>query len=166
MGPHARGAGERRSAHSAALLVHRGAGAGLEVLLGHMGGPYWARKDEGAWSIPKGEFDPQAEDPLVAARREFAEEIGVPGPIGEAIDLGTHRLSSWKTVHAFGVAADGPLEFVASNTFVLEWPPRSGQEVEFPEIDRAQWFTLPAARRKVVPGQVPILNALAQRLEE
>lgn len=162
-GVHRRG---ERDLHSAALLVHRGAGPGLEVFLGHMGGPYWARKDDGAWSIPKGEFDPALEDPLAAARREFAEEIGVPGPAGEVLDLGSHLQRSGKLVHAFAVPADGPLAFVASNTFLLVWPRWSGRQVEFPEIDRAEWFALPAARRKVVRGQVPILDALVERLGE
>lgn len=136
----------------------------IEVLLGHMGGPFWARRDEGGWSIPKGLYDADREDALAAARREFAEEIGVSAPSGEVIDLGEHVQRSGKLVRAFAVRAVGPLRFVASNTFPLEWPRGSGRIQEFPEIDRAEWFALPEARRKVVSGQVPILDALVARL--
>ena len=135
------------------------------VFLGHMGGPFWARRDAGGWSIPKGEYDPQTEDALAAALREFAEEIGAPAPVGEPIDLGVHAQPSGKRVQAYAVPADPELRFVASNTFEMEWPRGSGQVQAFPEIDRAQWFALVAARHKVVNGQVPILDTLAERLE-
>ena len=129
-----------------------------------MGGPFWARRDLGGWSIPKGEFDPAGEDPLIAALREFVEEIGVPAPTGTPIDLGVHVQRGGKRVHAFAVEADPTLAFLASNTFPLEWPRGSGRIQQFPEIDRAQWFELDEARRRVVSGQVPILDALAARL--
>lgn len=145
---------------SAALLLHRVGPAGLEVFLGHMGGPFWAHREDGAWSIPKGLFDAAQEDPLGAARREFAEEIGVPPPQGEAVDLGVFVQPSGKRVHAFAQLVDVPVEFVASNHFDLEWPRGSGLIGSFPEIDRAQWFSVDVARRKVVGGQVPILDAL------
>jgi predicted NUDIX family NTP pyrophosphohydrolase len=135
---------------------------GLSVFLGHMGGPFWAHKDEGAWSIPKGEFDASAESPADAARREFLEEIGVAPPDGPVADLGAWVQPSGKRVHAFAVRAHERLEFVASNEFELEWPRGSGRIRSFPEIDRAEWFPLDLARRKVVGGQVPILDALAR----
>ncbi len=125
-----------------------------------MGGPRWARRDEGGWSIPKGEFDPALEEPAQAARREFAEEIGVPAPEGTMIDLGVHTQPSGKRILAFAIEAPASLRFVASNEFLMEWPPRSGIIVSFPEIDRASWFTVAAAARKVVSGQIPILRAL------
>lgn len=136
----------------------------IHVFLGHMGGPYWARRDLGGWSIPKGEFDPLAEPAAVAARREFAEEIGVAAPDGPVLDLGTHVQPSGKRVIALAVRAGPDLAFVRSNEFLLEWPPRSGVLVPFPEIDRAAWFPLDRARRRVVPGQVPILDALERAL--
>lgn len=145
---------------SAALLLHRRGPSGIEVFLGHMGGPFWEQRDEGAWSIPKGLFDADHEDPLAAARREFAEEIGVEAPEGEVIDLGEFVQPSGKRVRAFAQQVDAPLEFVASNHFELEWPRGSGQLRSFPEIDRAQWFTIEVARTKVVGGQVAVLDAL------
>jgi predicted NUDIX family NTP pyrophosphohydrolase len=149
---------------SAALLLHRVGPAGPEVFLGHMGGPIWAHREDGGWSIPKGLFDTAQEDPLAAARREFAEEIGVPPPEGEVVDLGVFVQPSGKRVHAFAQRVDVPVEFVASNHFELEWPRGSGVIGSFPEIDRAQWFTVGVARRKVVGGQVPILDALERRV--
>lgn len=146
---------------SAALLAFHVDGSGiLRVFLGHMGGPFWAARDAGGWSIPKGEFDPQAESPAAAARREFEEEIGVPAPDGPLLDLGTHVQPSGKRVIALAVRSDPETRFVRSNEFDLEWPPRSGRRARFPEIDRAAWFALPEARVKVVGGQVPILDAL------
>jgi predicted NUDIX family NTP pyrophosphohydrolase len=136
----------------------------LAVFLAHMGGPFWARRDDGGWSVPKGEFDPEAEDPARAARREFAEEIGVAAPDGPMLDLGTHPQPSGKRIRAFAVRADPTLQFVASNTFALQWPPGSGRVEHFPEVDRAQWFGADAARRKLVPGQVTILEALQRAL--
>lgn len=133
----------------------------LEVLLVHPGGPFWASKDDGAWSIPKGEFDPD-EPPAAAARREFIEETGVdPGP--DLLPLAVIAQSRAKTVHAFAVEGDLDPAAIASNVFEIEWPPRSGRRQAFPEIDRAQWFGLAEARRKVVAGQRPILDALAER---
>ncbi|MBC3192745.1 NUDIX domain-containing protein [Pseudonocardia sp. C8] len=156
---------------SAGLLLYRRGTDGLEVLLGHMGGPFWARKDAHAWSVPKGEHGPE-ESPLEAARREFAEELGAAPPAGDPVDLGTVRQSR-KTVTAFaldGTAFDGA-EAVADRPddgswIELEWPPRSGRVVRFPEIDRAAWFTLADARDKIVKGQVPLLDRLAEVLGE
>jgi predicted NUDIX family NTP pyrophosphohydrolase len=128
-----------------------------------MGGPFWARKDERAWSIPKGEYADD-EDPLAAARREFAEETGSALPAGEALALGEVRQSGGKRVVAWALEGDLDPATVRSNTFVMEWPPRSGRHQEFPEIDRAEWFGLDAARRKVVQGQVPLLDALERVL--
>ncbi|MEO8262932.1 MAG: NUDIX domain-containing protein [Pseudolysinimonas sp.] len=145
---------------SAGILLYRGGPGAREVFIGHMGGPYWSRKDEHAWSIPKGEFA-DGEGALEVARREFSEEIGVPAPELDYLELGTFRYSSGKTVTVF--AAEAP-EFevaeVVSNTFELEWPPRSGRVQAFPEIDRAQWVTLDQARLMLVAGQVPALDAL------
>ncbi len=140
------------------MLLHRIGPTGREVLLGHMGGPFWARKDDGAWSIPKGEYA-DGEDAEVAARREFAEELGSPVPAGALAPLGELRASG-KVLAVW--AAEGDLDAAAcvSNTFPLEWPPRSGRVQEFPEIDRAGWFGLAEARRKLVRGQVPFLDRL------
>jgi predicted NUDIX family NTP pyrophosphohydrolase len=148
---------------SAGLLLYRVRDGEAEVLLGHMGGPFWARKDERAWSIPKGEYDDD-EDPLAAARREFAEETGSAPPEAEALPLGEVRQSAGKRVVAWALHGDLDPATVRSNTFAIEWPPRSGRQQEFPEIDRAEWFGLAAARRKVVKGQVPLLDALEQKL--
>jgi predicted NUDIX family NTP pyrophosphohydrolase len=136
----------------------------LRVFIGHMGGPLWAGREEGGWSIPKGEHGGAAEGTVEAARREFEEEIGVPAPDGELIDLGVQVQPSGKRVHTHAVPAARSLRFVASNEFELEWPRGSGRVRSFPEIDRAQWFTLTQARRKVVSGQVAILDALARAL--
>jgi len=133
--------------------------AQLEVLLVHPGGPFWARKDEGAWSIPKGEFD-ATEAPVIAARREFIEETGVD-PGEDLVPLAVVAQSRAKVVHAFAVEGDVDPATIRSNTFELEWPPRSGRTQPFPEIDRAQWFGLEEARRRIVAGQRPILDALA-----
>ncbi|HSC22269.1 MAG TPA: NUDIX domain-containing protein [Casimicrobiaceae bacterium] len=149
------------SRQSAGVLMFRRSASGLEVLLVHPGGPFWASKDDGAWSIPKGEFDPD-EPPAAAARREFIEETGVdPGP--DLLPLAVIAQSRAKTVHAFAVEGDLDPAAIASNVFEIEWPPRSGRRQAFPEIDRAQWFGLTEARRKVVAGQRPILDALAER---
>jgi predicted NUDIX family NTP pyrophosphohydrolase len=126
-----------------------------------MGGPYFARRDDGAWTIPKGEFDPAGEEPLAAARREFAEELGVVAPAGlRYLSLGRIRQRSGKEVLAWAVELDIDAGAVTSNTFEIEWPPRSGRRATFPEIDRAAWFALDAARRKVVPGQEVLLDRL------
>jgi predicted NUDIX family NTP pyrophosphohydrolase len=131
-----------------------------------MGGPFWAHRDRGAWSIPKGEYDPSDELPEDVARREFLEEIGVPAPEGELLDLGVQPQPSGKRVRTFAVAAPATAEirYVRSNEFTLEWPRGSGALRSFPEIDRAEWFPLDEARRRVVSGQVPILDALAGAL--
>jgi predicted NUDIX family NTP pyrophosphohydrolase len=148
------------SVRSAGILLHRtGPDGGVEVLLGHMGGPFWARKDAGAWSIPKGEHGPD-EDPADAARREFAEELGSPPPAGALRDLGTVRARG-KTIAVYALAGDLDAHAVTSNTFTLEWPPRSGRLQEYPEIDRAAWFDLATAREKIVRSQVPFLERLA-----
>jgi len=133
--------------------------AGPEVLLGHMGGPFWEKKDDGAWSIPKGEHGPD-DEPLAVARREFEEELGSPVPAEELLPLGALRVTSAKVLAVW--AAEGDLDATAtrSNTFELEWPPRSGRVQEFPEIDRAAWFGLGEARAKLVKGQVPFLDRL------
>ena len=137
----------------------------VEVLPGHMGGPLWARKDAGGWTIPKGEVEP-GEDEHAAALREFAEELGVPAPAGAApdLDLGTVRQRAGKLVAAWAREADLDVTTIASNTFALEWPPRSGRMQEFPELDRAGWFALARARGLVVAGQVPLLDRLEELL--
>lgn len=145
---------------SAGLLLHRRSPEGeVEVLLVHPGGPFWARKDEGAWSIPKGEYAP-GEDPLAAARREFVEELGLPVPDGEVVDLGEVRQAGGKVVTAFALEADLDLTGFASNTFETEWPPRSGRRQTFPEVDRAEWVPLPRARLLILAGQLPLLARL------
>jgi len=147
---------------SAGILLYRRRSGGPEVLLVHPGGPFWAKKDEGAWSIPKGEYQ-VGEDALAAARREFAEETGLRGE-GEPVALGSFRQSSAKTVDVWAVEGDADPSRLYSNTFAMEWPPRSGRMQEFPEVDRAAWFALPEAARKLVKGQVAILEALCSRL--
>lgn len=144
---------------SAGIVLHRERGGCVEVLLGHMGGPYWARKDVGAWSIPKGECEP-GEDPLAVARREFEEELGVPVPKGDLVELGEVRQSGGKRVVAWAVAGDLDATTVVSNTFDLEWPPGSGRIQQFPEIDRAAWFTLDAASAKIITAQRVFLSRL------
>ncbi|WP_338051412.1 NUDIX domain-containing protein [Pseudonocardia acidicola] len=145
---------------SAGILLYRFTGPGrLEVLLGHMGGPFWARKDDHAWSIPKGEHD-AGEDPRAAAAREFTEELGAPPPPGPHVDLGTVTQSGGKKVTAFAVHGDFDAEHIQSNTFEIEWPRGSGTLRSFPEIDRAAWFDLEAARSKLVKGQLPFLERL------
>lgn len=128
-----------------------------------MGGPFWARKDAGGWSIPKGECE-QDEDDLVAARREFQEELGLPVPAGELIELGTVRQSSGKTVVAWAIEGELDPDAMVPGTFSMEWPRGSGTLREFPEIDRAGWFELPAAAEKIVSGQRPLLDRLAEYL--
>lgn len=143
---------------SAGLLLYREADGGREVLLVHPGGPFWAKKDAGAWSIPKGEIG-EREDPLTAARREFEEETGVR-PVGEALALEPRRQPGGKLVYAWAMRGDLDPAAVKSTTFSMEWPPRSGRRQEFPEIDRAEWFTLEEARTKILKGQVPFLDDL------
>ena len=148
---------------SAGLLLFRERAGVLEVLLGHMGGPFWARRDEGAWSIPKGELD-EGEDPRACAVREFAEETGTQLPDGALDDLGSVKLKSGKVVVAFAVAGDLDPATVVSNTFELEWPPRSGRTQTVPEIDRAEWFGLDAAREKLNPAQAAFVDRLEDLL--
>jgi predicted NUDIX family NTP pyrophosphohydrolase len=146
---------------SAGVLLYRRRDRRLEVLLVHPGGPFWARKDAGSWSIPKGEYT-SGEDPLDAAMREFHEEIGCgPGP-GERRFLGEVRQASGKVVSAWAIKGDCDTEAVRSNLFSMEWPPRSGKMQEFPEVDRAGWFTLEAARLKMNPAQCTFLDRLAE----
>jgi predicted NUDIX family NTP pyrophosphohydrolase len=144
---------------SAALLLHRAGPSGREVLIAHMGGPFWARKDAGAWSIPKGEYESD-EEPLAAARREFEEELGLPAPDGDAIDLGEIRQSSGKHVVAFALDADLDLEGFSPGTFEMQWPPRSGRMQAFPEVDRVDWVDVETARQRLVAAQVAFLDRL------
>lgn len=129
----------------------------------HPGGPFWAKKDSGAWSIPKGEFEEGGEG-LAAAKREFAEELSQSAPQGEYAELGSAKQSSGKLVYAWALEADVDISNVKSNTFTMEWPPKSGRQQEFPEIDKAAWFSLAAAQTKLVKGQLPLLESLVQRL--
>lgn len=145
------------------LLYRRGPGGDVQVLLGHMGGPYWQRKDAGAWTIPKGEYGPD-EDPVDAARREFTEEIGSPPADGRLIDLGMAVQSTGKEVVIWAVEGDLDTTTVLSNLFQMEWPPRSGRIQEFPEVDRADWFDLRAARTALLPRQVPFVDRLEEHL--
>jgi predicted NUDIX family NTP pyrophosphohydrolase len=149
---------------SAGLLPYRVRDGVIEVFIAHMGGPFWARKDARGWSIVKGEYD-SSEEPLEAARREFAEETGQLPPAGEVIPLGQIKQSGGKLVSAWAVQGDIDPEAVTSNTFTMEWPPHSGRQQEFPEIDRAAWVTLHAAREKLVTGQVPLIDALERELQ-
>jgi len=148
---------------SAGLLLYRLAAGGLEVMLVHPGGPYWARKDVGAWSIPKGEIEP-GEEALAAARREFAEETGASVD-GEFVPLQPVKLRSGKLIHAWAVQADFDPASLSSNLFSMEWPPRSGEQREFPEADRAAWFGIDTARTKIHAGQAPLLDYLLIHLE-
>lgn len=148
---------------SAGLLLYRIADGGVEVLLGHPGGPFWARKDDGAWSIPKGEYDPD-EDPWTAARREFREEIGFDAPDGPRIDLPPVRQPGGKMVTAFAVRGDLDVTDSVSSTFELEWPKGSGRIREYPEIDRVAWLSADVARVKLLKGQLPVLDGLLERL--
>ena len=149
---------------SAGLLLYRRDGAqGLEVWIAHMGGPFWARKQNRAWSIPKGEFD-AGEDPFAAALREFGEEMGTPAPAAEYVGLGEFRQPSGKVVTVFAGEADFRPERIVSNTFPLEWPRGSGIMRDVPEIDRAEWVPEPEARERLVKGQVPVLDALVRHL--
>jgi predicted NUDIX family NTP pyrophosphohydrolase len=146
---------------SAGIVLFRKSADGIEVLLGHMGGPFWARKDAGAWSIPKGECE-QGEEALTAARREFQEELGLTVPAGELVELGEVKQSGGKVVTAWALAGDLDPALVVPGTFEMEWPRGSGKVKEFPEIDRAQWFGLAAAQEKIVAGQRPLLGRLAE----
>src|SRR6266545_796936 len=147
---------------SAGLLLYRVKNGAVEVFLVHPGGPFWQRKDDGAWSIPKGEFSGE-ELPDAAARREFTEETGFTLP-DQLIALTPIAQSRGKVVHPFAVEADLDAGAIRSNTFELEWPPRSGVKCEFPEVDRAAWFGIADAHRKILPGQRPILDELVRRM--
>ena len=148
---------------SAGLLMYRRRPGGVEVFLVHPGGPFWAKKDAGAWSIPKGEYL-AGDDPLEAARREFAEETGF-APEGDFVELGAVRQGGGKVVTAWAVEGDCDPEAIRSNTFTLEWPPRSGKQREFPEVDRAAWFAPRAAEEKILAGQRPFLQRLSELLD-
>jgi predicted NUDIX family NTP pyrophosphohydrolase len=149
---------------SAGILLYRRRAGGPEVLLVHPGGPLWAKKDAGAWSIPKGEVEP-GEDRLARARQEFAEETGFTVE-GDFRALAPIRQAGGKTVFAWAVAGDCDAAAIRSNLFTLEWPPRSGRMQEFPEVDRAAWFALPEAREKILKGQLPLVAALESLLAE
>jgi predicted NUDIX family NTP pyrophosphohydrolase len=144
---------------SAGILLHRVRDGERQVLLVHPGGPYWAKKDLGAWSLPKGEHD-DAEDALACALREFEEELGLSAPASEPSDLGTVRQKAGKVVQAWALEGDFDPATLRSNTFTMEWPPRSGQQREFPEVDRAQWFSLAEARERINPAQAAFLDRL------
>lgn len=144
---------------SAGVLLYRVTDGSVDVLIGHPGGPFWAKKDEGAWSIPKGEYV-EGEDPWAAAQREFREELGKQLPDGPRIDLGPLKQPSGKIITAFGVRGDLDLDGTVSNTFELEWPKGSGNVREYPEIDRVGWFCVSEARSKLLKGQRPLLDRL------
>lgn len=147
------------SPQSAGLLLYRQRDGKLEVLLVHPGGPFWQKRDEGVWSIPKGEVG-ENESGMEVARREFQEELGVAPPDGIATALGTVRQKAGKVVEAWALPGDLDVTRSTSNTFVIEWPPHSGKMQSFPEVDRAGWFDLDAARRKLLPAQLPFLDRL------
>ena len=149
---------------SAGLLLYRTTEGYVEVLIGHPGGPFWAKKDDGAWSIPKGEYA-EGEDPWSAARREFEEELGKPPPDGPRIDFPPLRQPSGKIITAYAVRGDLDLDGAVSNTVTLEWPKGSGNVREYPEIDRVDWFSVDAARSKLLKGQRPLLDQLMNAVE-
>ena len=146
---------------SAGLLVYRCGHGGLELLLAHPGGPFFTRRDEGVWTIPKGEHD-EDEPALAAAEREFAEEVGLVPPEGDRLDLGEVVQASGKRVRAFAVEGDLDLSSAMSNLFELEWPPRSGKMERFPEVDRVEWFPIEEARRRVNPAQAAFFDRLVR----
>ena len=152
------------AAISAGILLFRRAGEALEVLLVHPGGPFWAKKDLGAWSIPKGLVE-EGEEPLECALRELEEELGSPFVFAaeKLIELGTVRQKAGKLVHCWAAEGDFDPATLRSNTFSIEWPPRSGTEREFPEVDRAEWFGLEQARAKIIPAQADFLDRLKVR---
>ncbi|MFD4572534.1 NUDIX domain-containing protein [Streptomyces sp. NPDC058417] len=161
----AEGAGQpaRRGKRSAGLLLFRRTPNGVEVLLGHMGGPFFARRDAGAWGIPKGEYEP-GETAWEAALREFEEELGLAPPDGEAVPLGEVTQANGKVVTAWAVEADLDPASVVPGTFRMEWPPRSGRIEEFPELDRVAWFTPERARAVIVTAQAAFLDRLTEHL--
>ena len=147
---------------SAGLLVYRGMGEGAEIFLVHPGGPWNAKKDDGAWSIPKGEFD-DGEDSLTAARREFEEETGFK-IAGDFFELKPVKQKGGKLVHAWAVEADVDADAIQSNTFTMEWPPKNGKMSEFPEVDRAAWFNVKTAKQKINPAQTALIDELIARI--
>ena len=149
---------------SAGIVLYRGRGKTLEVFLVHPGGPFWKNKDAGAWSIPKGEYL-EGEDAQVAARREFLEETGFELPQGEPVALGAVKQAGGKVVSAWAVEGDCRAEQIRSNLFSMEWPPKSGKTQEFPEVDRAGWFSVEAAREKLLVGQHPFLDRLGDLID-
>jgi predicted NUDIX family NTP pyrophosphohydrolase len=150
---------------SAGILLYRYRGHTLQVFLVHPGGPFWARKDAGAWSIPKGEYD-TGEDPLAAALREWEEETGIPLEASKQafIALDPIKQKGGKTVYAWAREGDIDPAEVRSNTFEMEWPPRSGKKASFPEVDKCGWFNIPEARQKILEGQLPLIDALLKKL--
>ena len=148
---------------SAGILMYRGPGPALELLLVHPGGPFWMKKDLGVWSIPKGEFE-EDEEPLAVAKREFAEEVGSPAPQRAYLQLGELKQPSRKLITAFAVEGDLDPGTLKSNHFAMEWPPKSGKMQSFPEVDRAAWFSLDRAARKIQPGQAPFIDRLLAAL--
>jgi len=151
------------SKRSAGILLYRRRGAQVEVLLVHPGGPFWSKKDDGAWFIPKGELE-EGEEPLHAARREFREELGSEPPDGEPLALGTVKNKSGKLIYAWALEGELDLGAFKSSTFSLEWPPRSGQMRDFPEVDRAMFFSLPDAEPKLHQAELPLLGRLRDLL--
>ncbi|AZP16133.1 NUDIX domain-containing protein [Streptomyces aquilus] len=147
---------------SAGLLLFRRTEAGIEVLLGHMGGPFFARRDAGAWTVPKGEYVPDEEPAWEAARREFREELGLAPPDGDAVPLGEVRQSGGKLVTVWAIEADLDPATVVPGTFRMEWPPKSGRQQEFPELDRVAWFPVERAREVIVTAQATFLDRLAE----
>jgi predicted NUDIX family NTP pyrophosphohydrolase len=150
---------------SAGILLYRAPQGGVEVLLVHPGGPFWAKKDLGAWTIPKGEYEP-GDDPLAAALREFQEETGQAPPSGGLVALGTIRQRGGKVLAAWAAAGDLDPEAIVSNRFSMEWPPRSGVRQEFPEVDRAGWFDPETARTKLLAGQAELVDRLLAALDD
>ncbi len=148
---------------SAGILLYRGSPPGLELLLVHPGGPFWAKKDEGAWSIPKGEYQ-EGEDPLAVARREFEEELGGAPPEGDVIELGEIVQPSRKLITAYALQGDFDPSTLTSNLFEMEWPPKSSCKQSFPEVDRAAWFSPEEARTKILSGQAPFIDRLIETL--
>ncbi|MGA8037686.1 MAG: NUDIX domain-containing protein [Candidatus Acidiferrales bacterium] len=149
---------------SAGILMYRKKGKVVKVFLAHPGGPFWSKKEAGAWTMPKGEFEP-GEEPLAAAVREFQEETGF-AVAGEFLDLGTVKQRSGKMVYAWAVEGNCDASALVSNTCEIEWPPRSGRKIEIPEVDRGGWFSMADAREKIMIEQLPFLDALAKKLEK
>jgi predicted NUDIX family NTP pyrophosphohydrolase len=149
---------------SAGILVYKHGNGGLEVFLTHPGGPFWAKKDKNAWSIPKGEFEAD-ESPKEAAWREFKEETGMDVPKGDSLELGVFKVSSNKEAHVWAIEGDLDPKQVKSNSFEMEWPPKSGRMQTYDEVDKAAWFPAAKAREKMMKGQVQLLEALARQLK-